>query len=331
MKFVNAKLKKMPFGLRSRHAALLIFGLLIQLLIAACGGNTPSTAPASATSASDSSSNGQSTATEPGAAAETNPALNTEEFGLSKQGLVESIEKVESLIAQCMNAAGFEYVAVDYDTVRRGMSADKTLAGVSDEDFIAQYGYGISTLYTGLAPQFSTTETAAKIGLGEQNVQIFNKLATADQVAYSRTLLGQNSEATFAVALENEDFSRTGGCTRTAIEQVFSEDQLKATYYNPLDSRIEQDPRMLAALTEFADCVHKEGFNYNHPDEAERDIKTRLDAITNGAPIDTLSSDAKAALNDLQGEERAVAQIVTTCAEEIVEPVKAKLEQEFSK
>ena len=44
---------------------------------------------------------------------------------------------------------------------------------------------------------------------------------------------------------------------------------------------------MIAAMTEFADCVRKEGFNYNHPDEAiEKDIKSRLDAIIAGAPID---------------------------------------------
>lgn len=300
----------------------LVFGLILATFLNACGGASTPTAEQGA-----SDTNQESNAT----SAQQSATFGTEEFGLSKQQLVEHSEAVEALIAKCMTAAGFEYIAVDYDTVRRGMTSDKSLPGVSDEQFISQYGYGISTLYTGMAPQFSTTETAAKIGLGEQNVQSFNKLSQADQVAYSRTLLGQNSEATFAVSLEQEDFSRTGGCTRTAIEEVFSEDQLKATYFNPLDARIEQDPRMLEAMTEFADCVRKEGFNYNHPDEAEKDIKTRLDAITSGAPIDTLSGDAKAALAELQGEERAVATVVTNCAEEIIEPLKSKLEQEFSK
>lgn len=306
---------------------LLAFVLLCATMLSACGGASSSSSETTAETAAQENS---TDAAQPGTDSQT-AVFGTEEFGLSKQQLVEHIEAVEASIAKCMTEAGFEYIAVDYDTVRKGMTSDKSLPGVSDEQFITQYGYGIATLYTGMAPQFSTTETAGKIGLGEQNVQIFNKLSQADQVAYTRSLLGQNSEATFAVSLEGEDFTRTGGCTRKAIEQVFTEDQLKATYFNPLDARIEQDPRMLEAMTQFADCVRKEGFNYNHPDEAEKDIKTRLDAITSGTPLDALSSDAKAALTDLQGEERAVATVVTNCAEEIIEPVKTLLEREFSK
>ncbi len=296
--------------------------LLAATLLSACG--------ATDTATSDAAVPADTASTQPDTAGQ-NAVFGTEEFGLSKQQLVEHIETVEGLIAKCMTDNGFEYVAVDYDTVRRGMTSDKALPGVSDEDFITQYGYGYSTLYTGLSPQFSTLDTAAKIGLGQQNVEIFNRLSDADKAAYSRALLGQNTDATFAVALEGEDFTRTGGCTRTAVEQIFTEDQLKATYFNPLDARIEQDPRMLAAMTEFSDCVRKEGFNFNHPDEAEKDIKSRLDIITAGIPIDSLSPDAKAALEELQGEERAIATVVTTCAEDIIEPMKTQLEREFSK
>lgn len=305
----------------------LLFLLFAATLLAACGGSSSSSAEATEPATTQESG---ATAAQPDSAA---PAavFGTEEFGLTKQQLVEHIEAVESLIAKCMTEKGFEYFAVDYDTVRKGMTSDKSLPGVSDENFISQYGYGISTLYTGLAPQFSSLETAGKIGLGEQNVAIFNKLPQADQVAYTRALLGENSDATFAVSIEGEDFSRTGGCTRASVEQVFTEDQLKSAYFNPLDARIEQDPRMLAAMEEFSTCVRKDGFNYNHPDEAEKDIRERLAAITGNAPVDSLSSDAKAAFNELQGEERAIATTVTTCAEEIIEPVKTSLEREFSK
>ncbi|HEY4688623.1 MAG TPA: hypothetical protein VIK33_04875 [Anaerolineae bacterium] len=240
-----------------------------------------------------------------------------------------SIEAVESLIAKCMSDAGFEYIAVDYNTVRKGMLADKSLPGVSDQDFVAQYGYGISTLYTGLAPQIADANTPAKIGLGEQNIRIFNSLSPADQVAYSRTLFGEHTDATFAVSLEAEDFSRTGGCTRAAIEQVFTTDQLSVTYFNPKDALIDQDPRMITALAQFADCVREAGFSYNHPNEVEADIKSRLDAITGGAPLDALSPDAQAALTELQGEERAIAVAATECESEIIEPVYTQIEREL--
>jgi hypothetical protein len=122
----------------------------------------------------------------------------TEEFGLSKEGLVKSIEAVESVIAECMNDAGFEYIAADYKTVRKGMVADKSLPGLSERQYFNKHGFGISTLYTGLPPQLAEAATPAKIGLGEQNVEIFKNLSPADQVAYNHTLFGENADATIS-------------------------------------------------------------------------------------------------------------------------------------
>src|SRR5262245_23372569 len=92
------------------------------------------------------------------------PGLGTEEFGLSQRELVQAIEKSEELIARCMREQGFEYVAVDYNTVREGMAADKRLPGVSEEEFIKRYGFGISTFYTGEAPQLSKGYSPARVG-----------------------------------------------------------------------------------------------------------------------------------------------------------------------
>ena len=204
----------------------------------------------------------------------------TEEFGLTPRQLVQSIETVEALISKCMREQGFQYVAVDYLTVRKGMSADKNMPGISEEEFIDSYGFGISTMYTGRPPQLTTGYSPAREGLGERNVQIFENLSPADQVAYNRVLFGENTEATFAVGLETENFSRTGGCTRKAIEQVFAPEQLKATYYNPKDALINKDPRMKAALRKYAAKMREAGYDYSHPDEVEPDIRDRLAAFT---------------------------------------------------
>ena len=300
---------------RAGQAALLLIAVLFVISVAACGsGGAGSTAPPAGGTAA-----GEAAAALPG----------TEEFGLSREELVTRIEAVEGLIAGCMSEAGFEYVAADYDTTRQGMVADKSLPGLSEEEFITQYGYGISTLYTGLGPQASDTSTPAKIGLGERNVGIFSNLSPADQVAYNRALFGENEDATFAVALEAEDFSRTGGCTRAAIEQVFAPEQLSITYANPLDALIEQDPRMITAFGEYADCIREAGFDYTHPEQIEIDIRSRLDAITGGDPLDVLSADATAALTELQGEERAVAQVAFGCEEEILTPVEEQIQREL--
>jgi hypothetical protein len=201
-----------------------------------------------------------------GSAPAQNRLPGTEEFGLSKRELVERIEAVETLISKCMRENGFQYIAVDSETVRKGMAADKKLPGLSEKEFVAQHGFGISTLYTGKPPQLGDGYSPGKIGLGDQNVRIYENLSPADRVAYNRALLGEDTNPTFAVALEIEDLSRTGGCTRSAIAQAFNPEELKSTYYNPKDARVNQDPRVKAALATFADTMRKAGYAYNHPD-----------------------------------------------------------------
>jgi hypothetical protein len=265
------------------------------------------------------------------AAAQAPKGLGTEEFGMSPRELVQAIEKTEQLIAQCMREQGFQYVAADHNTVRAGMTADKHLPGLSEEEFVSRYGFGVSTFYTGLPPQLSTDYSPARVGLGERNVQIFRSLSPADQVAYNRALLGEDVTSTFAVALENEDLSRTGGCTRKAAAETFKPDQLKASHYNPLDAHINKDPRMKAALGYWQREMKKAGFDYGHPDEIEPDLRNRLSALTEGGKLlaAKMSPDQKAALRKLQDFERVVAVKSHKMHEEVLTPVEERIQEEL--
>jgi len=258
-------------------------------------------------------------------------APGTEEFGLTPRQLVQSIENVEAAIAGCMRSQGFRYIAVDYMMVRRGMSADKRLPGVSEEDFIGKYGFGLSTMYSGKPPQLAEGYSPGKVGLGERNVRIYRNLPPADRIAYNRALFGENIGATFAVGLETENFSRSGGCTRHAIERVFKPDQLKATYYNPQDVLINNDPRMKAALRKYARVMRRAGFDYSHPDDVEGDVKARLDALTRGGtiPIERMSPAQLGALKSLQGYERRVAVKNHELGEEIFDPIEEAIQREM--
>ncbi len=254
----------------------------------------------------------------------------TEEFGLTPKELVQSIEKVEALISTCMREQGFQYVAVDYLSVRKGMSADKTMPGLSEQEFIDRFGFGVSTMYTGRPPQLTTGYNPARVGLGEGNIQIFRNLSPADQIAYNRALFGENTDATFSVGLETENFSRTGGCTRKAIEQVFAPEQLKATYYNPKDAMINNDPRMKAAIRQYAAKMREAGYDYNHPDDVEQDIRERLAALTKNGTIrvEQMSPEQRIALEKLKAYEWNVAKITFELQEEIFDPVEAEIEKE---
>jgi hypothetical protein len=133
------------------------------------------------------------------------------------------------------------------------------------------------------------------------------------------------------MGLETENFSRCGGCTFKAIEQVFDAEQLAATYYNPLDARINADPRMKKALAAFGEQMREKGFEYDHPDEPEVDIRERLHAITEGGsvPVASLPDAQKEALAKLQNHERRVANFAFDLQEELFEPVELQIEKEL--
>jgi hypothetical protein len=287
---------------------LFLFNIFLTIFLAACGARPFASPNGSANQA---------------------PIPGKEEFGMTREELFTAIENVEAEISTCMRGAGFEYVAVDYNTVRNGMTADKSLPGMNERRFVQEYGFGIATLYTGLAPQLSELRTPAQIGLGEQNVQIYLNLSPADQVAYSHTLFGEHPDATFAVALETEDLSRTGGCTRKAIEKFFTPEQMSATFINPFDAMIDKDPRVVEANARFTECMRSAGFEYNHEKEVEPDIRKRLDAITGAAPLEALAPDALAQLEELQTYEVAAATATIQCEEQYLDPIVDRVEREF--
>jgi len=279
-------------------SSALALGLAAGMGLAACGGGSGSGSAASSG----------------------NARFGSEEFGLSMDQLASKVEKVEGLIGDCMTAAGFEYVPVDFARVKEGMDSDKSAPGLSDEQFIAQYGFGITTQYD---------HPGREIGLGEQNIQIYQALSPQEQVAYDHTLFGEDREATFAQSVEAEDFSKTGGCTRQAVEQTFTTAELTQAYINPADVAISQDPRVVEALGKWSDCMRQKGYDYANPDDVEQDLHDRLDAITHGADPRTLTGSDAAALAELQGEELALAPVSITCEEDTLEPVISKVEAEI--
>ena len=279
------------------HRATHAVGLVLAALATGCGGSTQSAPPADAASAS-------------GAAAE---------FGLSAADLGARIDATEKLIATCMTGAGFEYTALDAASVQDAMSSDKTATGVRSEDFVKQFGLGITT---------QLDKPIVVFGAGPQNTASLNALAAPDQVAYRRALWGDAPDWNHARAVEEEDFSSTAGCTRTSAEKAYTSTELNGSYVNPNDQKIEQDPRMVAAVAKWADCMKSAGFAYDEPGQVDEDLRTRLDAITAGEDPRTLTGPAAAALKELQGEELTIAAALTDCEATTIEPVQAQVETE---
>ncbi|MBC8446524.1 MAG: hypothetical protein H8D78_02130 [Chloroflexi bacterium] len=299
---------------RSRRVGLLSLGLVLVVLLSACGGgSTPANHPTNTPAVSQGGNAGQG------------GARGDSEFGLTEAEVARRVDAVESLIATCMRDAGFEYIPVDYATARAAMDSNSKPSGLNADEFRAQFGYGITT-------QFASTDSQAVTGAGAQNTRIRSGLSPADRVAYDHVLYGENPSATFVVSLDGEDFSQTGGCTRAAVEKVFSPEELGpgfANYQNTRDARIDQDPRVIAAQKDWAACMREAGYSYANSGEIRANLANRLEAITGGADPATLPADAQAALAALQGEELAIAAADHECSIKFVDPITTQVETEL--
>jgi len=88
---------------------------------------------------------------------------------------------------------------------------------------------------------------------------------------------------------------------------------------------------MKAALREYSAEIRKRGFDFDHPDDVEVEIRDRLVAITSGStvPVEKMSAESLKALRTLQDYEREVAVINFELAEEIFDPVEELIEREM--
>lgn len=226
------------------------------------------------------------------------PLPGIQAFGLTNEEFTANVEAVESRIATCMTEAGFEYVPADVTAVLEvgvWMRADPNM---SREEYKTQWGYGIST---------RTDNPPRAVGLGEQNIQIYENLSEAEKVAYDRTLFGDDPDATFGLMLDDEDFSGLGGCTQEAVEEVFPPEMLTDSFINPKDVLVESDPRVIAAEEAWMECMSEDGYEYEDQDEIIEEYEERFEAVTGGEDPEDLSEAALQALEDLQAEEIAVA------------------------
>jgi hypothetical protein len=225
------------------------------------------------------------------------PLPGIKEFGLTEVAFAEHVEKSQALIAECMTAAGFEYIPVDVKTVEAAQARVRTEPGYTRRSYKEKWGLAVTTRFD---------NPVRDTGLGP-NLQIYNSLSKADKVAYNRTLFGEDPNADFVFTLDEEDFSSTGGCTRKAVSKVFTPTQLKGAYVNPKDVLVDSDPRIVEAHRRWSECMHKAGYEYEYDqDEIIEEYQERLEELTEGDDPRTLTGPRLKALRKLQAEEIAV-------------------------
>jgi hypothetical protein len=216
------------------------------------------------------------------------------EFGLTEEEFARHVEKSQALIAKCMADAGFEYVPVDVKTVEAAQQRVRMDPGYTRKSYKEKWGLGVTTRFD---------NPVRDTGLGP-NLKIWKSLPETDREAYSRTLWGEDPNADFVFSLDEEDFSSTGGCTRKAVEQVFTPEQLKGTYVNPKDVLVDSDPRIAEARRNWSQCMKEHGYDYKaDQDEIIDEYSERLDDLLGEDDPQDLTGARAAELRKLQKEE----------------------------
>jgi hypothetical protein len=281
-----------------RRALFLLLAALTAVLIAGCGGDAKKNEA---------------------------PAELEEQLGFSRLGVMERQSRVEGEIRNCMKAQGFDYVPIDPFAQQQALTGK---ARQSEEDFIKDFGYGISTLFGRGSQQ------------ADPNDKIRNGLSTADRAAYDRALYGDNPGVTFSEAVDSGDFSELGGCTKQASAEVFGGSAILSSLVSKLDEldeRIAQDQRMITAQEKWADCMSQKGFRYEEPDAIDEDLTKRFRSIVGvgirpGAskPEPGTSYD-KAALANLQRDEVKIANADLACERREITPVERAVRPQYEK
>jgi hypothetical protein len=243
-----------------------------------------------------------------------------DQLGFSESGVIERQTRVEGVIQRCMKAQGFDYVPVDPLAQRAALTGK---ARMTDEEFLEQFGYGISTLF----------------GRGEAesdpNDRIRKSLGSADRAAYDRTLWGENPGLTFSEAIDSDAATELGGCTKQATEAVFGGAGVLAQVqgkFDELEERITQDQRMVRAVERWSKCMADEGYRYDEPEEIDTDLIRRFKAIVGAgaqpgatAPPTSGASYDRTALAALQREEVKVANADLACEKRHITPVELEV------
>jgi hypothetical protein len=242
------------------------------------------------------------------------------QLGFDTAGTQQRQRRVEEQIRDCMKARGFEYVAIDPVAQRASLVG----GDLSDDEFTAQFGYGITTL---IDKQSATADPNRSIRSG---------LAATDQAAYDAALTGGDRSATFAAAMDTGDFSRLGGCTKDATDAAFGGAEVVSTLraaLDDLDKRIVADPRMVSALAAWSTCMTDAGYpGFTVSDDVDTTLQSRLvDIVGPLATFDPASNTTydRGALAELQRLEVAMVGADVVCENKHIAAVEEKVRAEY--
>lgn len=264
-------------------------------------------------------------------------------LGLDDAGLALKQNRVEELVKTCMKKAGFEYVPVDPNATKAALTGT---GGLSDEEFLRQFGYAISTIFE------KVVEISQSSNSVDPNVTYRSRLDAAGQAAFDKALTGGRIDISVSGAVSAAkagDLDGLGGCIEEGTTAVFGDANVISALakIEELDTRAEADERLVKARADWSNCMKKQGFDYPDPNSVDGAITDKLAAIVGSDAAKVLGGDGiysplvfgptvlppydKAALVRLQTEELQTAQADLDCEQKYVVGIEDKVKAEYTK
>lgn len=252
---------------------------------------------------------------------------------------------VEDAVASCMRDRGWEY------TPRPPADFTALDAQFGGDDFVADYGYGIST-----DPPMEGFVASTGVGVDANDAYI-KTLSEADQQRYYGDLYGGVSTDGAVGSVSAVGAGGAMGeldpnaCTMVAQETAAKENPALGAEFakrlGELMGRLEDDPRAIDAESKWSGCMADAGFVYQHQNDVFTDLMQRnseirgteqaaagagggATVVVGGQPGSTvpLSPADAERLKKLQDEERAIAKADNACAAQHLAGVREELELE---
>ncbi|MEO8540162.1 MAG: hypothetical protein ABI577_10520 [bacterium] len=209
-------------------------------------------------------------------------------------GNTTDFAKQQQLIRECMVKQGFEYTPQDNRADGPGGNLE---IDTTSEDFVKEYGFGISTLF-GSQISFRSEDS-------DPNAKYRNGLSDAQQKAYDKALYGQElgGGGTFTAAgggpvvavpigsgasTDGGDgivnVAGPGGCTGEAIKTTSgAQKPFDPSVFDALaelEARIKADPKMVDAMKKWSACMKDAGYDYRDRDAAVKELQTEFGDLT---------------------------------------------------
>lgn len=206
---------------------------------------------------------------------------------------------VNEQVVECMAAEGFEWIPDDESTMFSGPSADSEGLEYGSEEWVAKYGFGISTQMFPqemVGPNLVGMDEAMFGGPGEDyedpNAEYLGTLSEAESDAFYEALYGADTGPEIDESMSEEEIEEAfreweannepTGCMNIAQEEMFGGQDFFLEFGDELEDmweRLESDPRVVEANAEIAGCMADKGLSFTSLQDANEDIWERVEPM----------------------------------------------------